>query len=74
MDVEQLVLNECDGKEKADQDRVETGKKEDGPAEFEKIIGEIDDHPDDGHGDNSKDEVFNLKLLFENAYRPEGLD
>jgi hypothetical protein len=74
MDVEQPVFNECDSKEKTDQDRVEAGKKEDGPAQFEKIIGEVDDRSNDGHGDNSKDEVFNLKFLFRNSCRPEGLD
>jgi hypothetical protein len=58
MDVQQSVPDECNGKEKTDQDRIEAGQKEDGPTQFEKVIGEVDDRPSDGHGDDSKDEVL----------------
>ncbi len=74
MDVEQSVFDEGNGKKKTDQDRVEAGEKKDGPAQFEKIIGEIDDRPDNGHGDNAEDEVFDLKFLPGNPGRAKRLD
>ncbi len=74
MDVEQSVFDEGNGKKKTYQNRVEAGEKEDGPAQFEKIIGKIDDRPDNGHGDNTEDEVFDLKFLSGNSGRAEGLD
>jgi hypothetical protein len=74
MDVQESVSNQGNGKEKADQERVETGQEEDGPLQFEKVIQEIDHRSSNGHGDDSKDEVFDLKFLSGDSRRPEGLD
>ena len=74
MDVEQSVFNEGDGEEKTDQERIKACEKEDGPAHAEKIIREVDDRSDKSHGDDSEDEVFDLKLLLGNSRRAKGLD
>ena len=74
MDIQQPVSNERNGKEKTDQDGVKAGEKKDGPSKFEKVIKKVDDRPSSRHGNDSEDEVFDLKLLSGNPCRPKRLD